>query len=258
MPSEYCPNHPFLCYNRMQKGIPNRILLKGEFASDQEKDSIFKEIKETWLGEWQELLKQCQGLLEKKLAKYYRNQWFWEEDWQQWGNHTWELFWGEGETIKEAMEVFEERKLSRNWTAINWVGESSSLSGADGIACPGIGGVRRKPKEQPWGEEGRKIKQFYRRLAFLLDGEKIENLDRQDKDPEGKFVAANEKLSIPELVKRLVTWSDVTKPLKMHPLENFNELKRTAKDNPHGDREQWTGWFMGDGDKREFDEVKKR
>lgn len=230
----------------VKKGMPNRILLKGNFQEEETRKTKLEEVKQTWFVAWRKLLARSRDFLEEELDSYYANEWFWEEDWQKWGNHAWELFSGEGETIKEAMESLEEGKLSRDWTAINWVGESSSLSGADAIACPGIGGVRRKPKQQPWGEEGKKIKQFYTRLALISDPKSKSGETSEESQPEGKFIDPQEKLSIPELTKRLVTLDAVSSDLSR--IRNFNELVRKVAD--HSEEEgQWTGWFMGDGDK---------
>jgi CRISPR-associated protein Cmr2 len=62
------------------------------------------------------------------------------------------------------------------------------------------------------------------------------------KDTSGKFIAPGERLSIPELVKRLVTLPYLAKKIGMETLDKgFKDIYREAG--------YWTGWFMGDGDK---------
>jgi CRISPR-associated protein Cmr2 len=148
------------------------------------------------------------------------------------------------------MDDLETRKLCRDWSAVNWIGESSSLTGTDGIAFPGLGAGNRNPKTLNYGLEDDKIKEFYTKLARKLDN------CSDDQEPEGKFIAPNEKLSIPELVKRLVTLPEIanliskdkSKDEKLEQLKGFQEIDRKpdpSKNIPG----QWTGWFMGDGDK---------
>ena len=65
------------------------------------------------------------------------------------------------------------------------------------------------------------------------------------------FVDASEQLSIPELVKRLLTYSAVTAKLK-DSTTNGNlpsvEIPDRFRDVSQG-TENWTGWFQGDGDR---------
>ncbi|MDZ8066047.1 MAG: type III-B CRISPR-associated protein Cas10/Cmr2 [Nostoc sp. DedQUE08] len=215
----------------LQKGMPNRILIKGEFSKS--------EVEKTLLSVWKGMLKECRCWIEEKLPDY---KYHWEREWANWGNHAWEIFWGEGDSIQAAMDDLETRKLSRGWTAVNWIGESSSLTGTDGIAFPGLGGEARNPKLITYPSEKGEIENFYTALAALT--EKLEK-----ETPEGKFIAPNEKLSIPELVKRLVTWDKIQEKLDIEALDKgFKEIQRKPQiaENVPG---QWTGWFMGDGDK---------
>ena len=160
-----------------------------------------------------------------------------------WAAHTWEIFWGQGNSIKEAMEDLENRKLSRAWTGINWIGESSSLTGTDAIAWNGLGQGTRNPKNLRDKDEKAAIDDFYDKLSAALESSKNEV-------PEGKVLDLHESLSIPELVKRLVTLSHTSIPhnLGMEPPEKFSELVRKP-DREKNIPGQWTGWFMGDGDK---------
>jgi CRISPR-associated protein Cmr2 len=221
----------------IDKGMPNRILIKGKFSEKQARDAL--------TNAWKLVLRECQTWVERNLPKELLSQdYCWNREWANWGNHAWEVFWGEGETIPKALQDLEIRKLSRAWTAINWVGESSSLTGTDGIAFPGIGAETRNPNTRRWGDEDTHIKAFYRSLACVLEYKSL------DAEPEGKFVATNEKLSIPELVKRLVTRDNIAERLGMTPLEDsFSDIYRRPETITEEDKGRWTGWFMGDGDK---------
>ncbi|MDB9375526.1 Cas10/Cmr2 second palm domain-containing protein [Nodularia sphaerocarpa] len=216
----------------VQKGTPNRILIKGEFSEEQ--------LKQTLSSTWNRLLQECRQWIEAKVPDTYH----WEREWTHWGNHTWEIFWGSGDSILDAMKDLETRKLSRNWTAVNWIGESSSITGTDAIAFPGLGAETRNPNNRKWTDEKAEIKTFYHRLACVL-----ENLPPDGK-PEGKFFALNEKLSIPELVKRLVTLPEIANRLGMENLvESFSEIYRRPEIKHQQGAGRWTGWFMADGDK---------
>ncbi|MBN3947068.1 MAG: CRISPR-associated protein Cmr2 [Nostoc sp. NMS7] len=213
--------------HNLQKGMPNRILIKGVVSKEQAKAIL--------LSAWKDILKVCRCWIEEKISDKYH----WEREWTLWGSHTWEIFQGSGETITEAMEKLETNKLSRAWTAVNWIGESSSLTGTDAIAFPGLGAETRNPKSLTYHSEKKEIEYFYAKLAEITQEE--------SETPEGKFIAPKEKLSIPELVKRLVTWHEIQEKLDIEPLEKgFKEIQRKPTENTPG---QWTGWFMGDGDK---------
>ncbi len=232
----------------IQKGMPNRILIRGDFTEEMAREVL--------LNAWQDILFICRNWVEEKIPNEYQ----WEREWRHLGNHAWEIFWGRGDSIPSAMNDLETRKLSRNWTGINWIGESSSLTGADGIAFPRLGGANRNPKQLTYRSEDEEIKRFYHKLAAITDNltEKTSSGDSETL-PEGKFIDRNEQLSILELVKRLVTWKDVRekigKKLDLNKDVNeayfeslprgFKEIRRKPTETESG---QWTGWFMGDGD----------
>jgi len=257
-----CPNHP--------EGMPNRILIKGKFERN--------DVQNTLLKEWQQILKICREWIEENLG-IPKEQYCWSQtedqqgkqkgEWERWGSYTWEVFWGTGKSVKEAMEDLETRKLKRDWTAINWVGESSSLTGTDAIAWHKLGKEDKQPGRSLNETEQQELKRFYHRLAWILDDpyarhhkarertrnpipsdqgletyfSKIEK-DHSGKEENigGKFIASGERLSIPELVKRLVTLPYLAKKIGMTELdEGFKDINRKAG--------YWTGWFMGDGDK---------
>ncbi len=215
---------------KLQKGMPNRILIKGQFSKSQ--------AEQTLLSAWKGILYECRTWIEDNVSDKYH----WEREWTNWGNHAWEIFWGEGDSIPAAMDDLETRKLSRGWTALNWIGESSSLTGTDGIAFPGLGGKARDPKFITYSLEDEEIKKFYQALAAITE-------EPEEETPEGKFIAPKEKLSITELVKRLVTWHEIRDNLKIEPLDKgFREIQRKPQPTKNIPG-QWTGWFMGDGDK---------
>jgi CRISPR-associated protein Cmr2 len=231
--------------HNLQKGMPNRILIKGYVSKDQANGVLLKN--------WKHILKVCKKWIDTDNLpqdKFPEFKYEWEREWSLWGCHTWEIFQGCGDSITDAMNNLETNKLSRDWNAVNWIGESSSLTGTDGIAFPGMGAKSRNPKTLNYGLEDKEIKDFYTKIARKLDN------CPEDKIPEGKFIAPNEKLSIPELVKRLVTLPEIAnliskdkpKDQQLERLkEGFQEIDRKpepSKDIPG----QWTGWFMGDGD----------
>jgi CRISPR-associated protein Cmr2 len=240
----------------VQKGMPNRILIKGKFERNDVQNILLKE--------WQKILTICRDWIEDNLG-IPKDQYYWSQsedqigkhkgEWERWGSHTWEVFWGYGISIPDAMEDLETRKLKRDWTGINWIGESSSLTGTDAIAWHQLGKESNQPGRSLNETEERELKRFYYRLAWILDDPYSRNHKVRDAIPSdeelkeyfklktsGKFIAPGEKLSIPELVKRLVTLPKLAKDIGMETLdEGFKEINRDAG--------YWTGWFMGDGDK---------
>ncbi|MCG6133964.1 MAG: CRISPR-associated protein Cmr2 [Nostoc sp. LLA-1] len=222
--------------HNLQKGMPNRILIKGDVSKEQAKAIL--------ISAWKDILKVCRHWIEEKIPDKYH----WEREWTLWGSHTWEIFQGSGVSIQAAMDDLETRKLCRDWSGVNWIGESSSLTGTDAIAFPGLGAETRNPKNMNYGLENDQVKEFYQELARKLDN------CPADQEPEGKYIAPNEKLSIPELVKRLITLPEIAnlisqarpnnEPLTKLP-QTFTEIQRKPTENTPG---QCTGWFMGDGD----------
>lgn len=248
------------------QGTPNQVIIRGDYEEEKAK-AAFDEA-------WGVAIETCRQWIEDKVkncAQYY-----WRRDWKAWKNHAWEFFWGQGATIKEAREAVNEAKRSRNWTAVNWVGESSTLSGADAVAWPGLG--NNHPKYSNYQQQKLEIETFYQRLSFQL-GEAFATLaklnadDKQKKEYGAAFVDPDEELSIPELVKRLVTHkaiaAEIVRRLEEQPDSNgsprlkiladeldpksftdLNRLKRKNRDpNEPPEEKYWTGWFQGDGDR---------
>jgi CRISPR-associated protein Cmr2 len=261
-----------------QEGMPNRILVRGELTREI--------VEKVLLTEWQRILRICREWIENNIG-IPKEQYHWSQkedqagkekgEWERWGSYTWEIFMGWGrpdpaqpdkDLIKAAMDDLETRKLKRDWVAVNWVGESSSLSGTDAIAWHRLGEKRDLSKiltteERLKEKEDQEL--FYRRLSWLLDDpkqrkgkardmslEKLRAYEQPKPDGIGRYIAVNERLSIPELVKRLITYDciDANEPddqklgiakLKKHPDDpEFKDIYREAG--------YWTGWFMGDGD----------
>lgn len=220
----------------LTQGTPNQIIIAGDKAFPK------NEAKDAFDRAWQAVVRACRCEIERLLPKYQDN-FCWSRNWEAWENHAWEFFHGAGEpgeTISDVRQKLNEIKRPRDWMGINWVGESSTLSGADAIAWYGMAN-QMHPKMAKASEIEDKILEFYQDLSNEL-GESI--LD------------ATEQLSIPELIKRLITLDRVSrsKDLNLQEKElpsveiplSFVDINR-KKENPEDNR--WTGWFQGDGDK---------
>jgi CRISPR-associated protein Cmr2 len=229
----------------VREGMPNRILIRGEQALNRD------EVKKTLIKEWGQLLDWCRNWVETRVT---RQEYYWSQhpedkgkqkgEWERWQYYTWEVFWGYGHTVEKAMDDLETRKLKRDWIGINWVGESSSLSGTDAIAWHELG----KESERPWEVTDRKygIDEFYLELAQATENKPLSG------NPVGNFLDPNERLSIPELVKRLITLYGKAKNSQNDDelgsdfhFDSLAEMVRFPQPNQPG---HWTGWFMGDGD----------
>lgn len=234
----------------VQEGMPNRILIKGTFI---ERDHV----KNVLLKHWQHLLRVCREWVETYVPAEYH--WAQTEEqvgkekgeWERWGSYAWEVFWGTGDSPQAAMDSLENHKLKRDWTGINWVGESSSLSGTDAIAWNRLGEKHPDPGRSLSDVEKQELERFYLRLAWILDDlRRAKDSFPSDEDLKshfrtqdgGKFITHRERLSVPELVKRLATLPRLAKQTGLTDLdEGFKDIYREAG--------YWTGWFMGDGDK---------
>lgn len=210
------------------QGTPNLILIAGHLPLDRAKAEFDKA--------WSAIAKLCRSAIEQRLKQFdYR---YWKREWSLWESHAWEFFHATGDTPEAARHNLFEKKRSRNWTGINWSGESSTLSGADTIAYPGMNEISN-PKQRNVREIDDKIKQFYQQLSQCW-GESI--------------IDEREQLSVPELIKRLVTVDDITRSLpNIETPGSFQRLNRwkdqTPEDIDRTEAKRWTGWFLGDGDR---------
>jgi CRISPR-associated protein Cmr2 len=211
------------------QGTPNQIIIKGDFDEDKAKEAFNKA--------WQTIVTYCRKYIEAKVPNF---NYTWSRHWKAWENYAWEFFYAKSTLadvqkepnltiITHARRKLNQVKLSRNWTGINWQGESSTLSGADAIAYPGMG-------IEGMTNQNQGIEKFYRELSNAI-GDKI--------------IDATEYLSIPELVKRLITLDPVIENLnetidvKIKTPKKFSDLNRQS-DNSEDNH--WTAWFQGDGD----------
>jgi CRISPR-associated protein Cmr2 len=218
----------------VQEGMPNRILIRGLFERNA--------VEQTLIKAWDKVLITCREWIEEQAFPH--ETFSWEHEWLKWKQYTWEIFWGHGKSPDEAMRDLERRKLKRDWTGVNWTGDSSSLTGTDAIAGLHLGKEDKNPGCALSSIEKESLIQFYRQLAWVLDDpyNRAGAIVPKDQEPEGKYIAANERLSLPELVKRLVTLPKLAKKIGMEDLgEGFKDIYREPG--------YWTGWFMGDGDK---------
>ncbi|MFE4108648.1 Cas10/Cmr2 second palm domain-containing protein [Almyronema epifaneia] len=232
------------------QGMPNQIIIAGQFPQAVAKQAF----EQTWIC----IVQTCRQWIEEQLAQTC----YWQRDWGLWSKHTWEFFWvigNAGETIRQVRQRLNEQKRSRAWIGINWVSESSTLSGTDAIAWPELGCT--SPQKINSRQQQQAIKAFYQALSQKI-GE--------------AFIDPDEELSIPELVKRIITHEAVAKrvvenwqkqnQVELSPSEidnltaiaqelnpktfkDLNRLKnkrRSANEPP--EPQYWTGWFLGDGD----------
>ena len=217
--------------------MPNRILLKGYLDRNIAQNTLRQE--------WQTVLSTCRQWVEKQVPVSSGYHWSQTEEqvdkqsgaWERWGNFAWELFWGVGSTPQASMDDLENRKLKRDWVGINWTGESSSLSGTDAIAWPRLGEYNSKPGQSLNAAQQAELEAFYTQLAAAL-----EKGSADPEQPEGKFLSPNERLSIPELVKRLVTRYDGigNKLDSSFKVKRFSEITRKPTENNPA---HWTGWL---------------
>jgi CRISPR-associated protein Cmr2 len=202
------------------QGTPNQIILRGSYPLMDAKNDFSKR--------WKNICRICREWIEQRLPNY---KYTWKRDWDLWGSYAWEFFWGEGETIGAVRQNIAKRKQERDWVGINWKGESSTLSGADAIAWYGMG-ENIAPNQMDWSEVSRSIKDFYAQLSRTSLGEAFV-------EAEGR-----ERLSIPELIKRMVTYQPIAERLGIERLDipsSFADLNRWEE-------KVWTAWFQGDGD----------
>lgn len=239
------------------QGMPNQIIIEGDFSKDEAKEALDKA--------WKCVMDACQEWIEENITQGWDYN-CWKRIWRLWSTHSWEFFWvqgKDGDSVSKVRELMNEVKRSRDWVGVNWQGESSTLSGTDAIAYPELGKIR-DPRQYNYGEQKAAVSRFYQQLSDKIGD---------------SFIDPNEELSVPELVKRLITYEPIANKLiaklksnfadgvgidkiseqtrdlarDLKP-ESFVELSRgeDEEEENKGRRarsKQWTGWFQGDGDK---------
>ncbi|VEP16583.1 CRISPR-associated protein [Hyella patelloides LEGE 07179] len=219
------------------RGTPNYIIFEGDFPEQEAYEAFYEA--------WGRIVTICRKWLEEKFPE---RKYSWKRHWSNWKNHAWEFFWGQScISISEAQQDLQDRKYQRAWIGINWEGDSSTLSGADAIAFPEM--QQSNPKISNYQSLKGKIKQYYQDLSSRISEAII--------DP-------SEFLSIPELVKRLITLNEIAnridsnQELETKSLAGYirSALENTSIDKLSGFKEinrfetqQWSGWFLGDGDR---------
>jgi CRISPR-associated protein Cmr2 len=234
-PNPNNPSYPVISPASLNiaRGTPNKIIIAGEFPKDLARATFDKA--------WSDIVNTSQQWLDNWIEAELHIQPLWDREWSLWRQHAWEFFWATGETIQGAIAALNASKQSRNWVGVNWVGESSTLSGADAAAYPGMS--LNNPKTTRQSNEDATIKTFYQQLSEKL--------------PKA-IIDARESLSIPELIKRLITVNDIPSVLTQPETpRSFKQVNRWQEDNVKEAKRKedeskepgrWTGWFKGDGD----------
>ena len=218
------------------RGTPNVIYLNG-YIDEQSLRKAFNRA-------WKALVNTCREYIEQEYRVYLGEsnnlQMSWKREWDLSINYGWELFVVCGEEDQSFDDVrarMNDRKQSRDWIGINWRGESSSITGADAIAYPNMAEYNPQKDANPDLE----IKQFY---TFLSQHFIESSIDSE------------ERLSIPELVKRLITYAPVqqffdAKFNQPHQHPYFAQIERLKifEEVNRWEDSRWTGWFQGDGDR---------
>jgi CRISPR-associated protein Cmr2 len=224
------------------QGMPNQIIIEGNFS---------KEDAEAALNiAWKCITEICREWIELQVTGEWRYE-PWKRIWRLWTKYSWEFFWVQTpkkesdaasttniktDTISYVRELLNEKKRSRAWTAINWQGESSTLSGTDAIAYPGLGEIH-KPDEYNYQKERTAIKKFNAKLSQKLGESFIDatpglNVSKDNKVERSQeygesFIDPDEELSVLELIKRLITHKVIVKEivelLKKRLKERFGE-----------------------------------
>jgi CRISPR-associated protein Cmr2 len=287
------------------QGMPNQIILKGNPDQTEANQSIEQYFQNSFTTAWQAILDTCRAWIEAEVKQSDGWQYTWKREWSLWGKYTWEFFIVQSapnESITQVRQRLNDRKRSRSWTGINWQGESSTLSGGDAIARPGMC-LNFNPKQGSQQQQNilayfhnltvqlrqqgilaatetiqtdtDEAKAFYKCLSLKLGkafAEKVQlNVSPTKWQEYGEaFIDPREELSIPELIKRLITHIAIATDLSQHlkeetrvgfekliaeikqdlSPESFTDLNRLPQKTASKPEQKvyWTGWFMGDGD----------
>lgn len=201
------------------RGTPNLLVIRGAYKKGHGRDAL--------QAAWGRVLESTRQWIEAKLPQF---DYQWEPVWKQWHTHAWEYFHAQGSSITNARQQLALSKQERAWNGINWTGESSTLGGHDAIVRPSLGRVI-DPRKVSNAEEKAEATDFITALQAL--------------PPLGEpFAGKGEQPSLPELVKRLVTYPVVArtafvdeKLVNVLP-ERFDAIANSSA----------VAWFMADGD----------
>ncbi|MDJ1182086.1 Cas10/Cmr2 second palm domain-containing protein [Roseofilum casamattae] len=188
---------------------------------------------------WKVILEICRYWIEDNIVAEYH----WKQAWKLWEKHAFNVIHIQGETISRLYEKLANAKHSYNWTGINWQGESSSLSGINAIAWPGMD-IYNHPnkynyqKEYNGTQDTQPINDFYQELNYRIGNNIIPEV---------------EDLNILELVQWLATHEPIFQELERKL--NISPWVKTLKTNLDCNRDYrntWMGWFKGNGDPKFF------
>jgi len=223
------------------RGVPNVLVIRGDYRERDARAAL--------LACWTHVLQACRNWLERTLQDSGIAPVNWEAGWgSSWkacAQHSWELFHGQGATIKVARQALAVHKLQRDWSVPNWTGESSTLSSAAAVVRPTMGLVQ-DPRHVDPGAAQDEARAFLKALRGELGD---------------AFAGEHEEISLTELVKRLVTYPKIIKAVfspantsdadftsdadlveELMP-ERFWKLSGTDDERPES-----IIWFMADGD----------
>jgi CRISPR-associated protein Cmr2 len=235
----------------ISRGVPNTLVIAGAYSKAQAREALQQA--------WKQVLSACRTWLEKRInpASFSPPPTGWSGNWEQgWGaswkalaSHSWEVFHGQGPTISAARQALRISKQARDWSLPNWTGESSSLSSFDAMVRPTMGMVIDP-----------------RRLDHDAARQEARDLLQQLRDNLGDaFAGEKEEISLPELVKRLITYKPILQqafrlagaaPDVEELLQKEFPLLSTRASDPatpdpdlQKERPESIIWFMADGDR---------
>lgn len=201
------------------RGTPNLLVIRGAYKLGHGRDAL--------QAGWGNVLEATRQWIESGLPQFTYH---WQPVWKQWHTHAWEYFHAQGATITQARQQLALAKQERAWSGINWTGESSTLAGTDAIARPSMGQVvdPRQVSDRAAKAEADVFIGALQALPELGDA----------------FAGKGEQPSVPELVKRLVTYPAVARTaladerLRNVIPERFDVIAESTS----------VAWFMADGD----------
>jgi len=208
------------------QGTPNQIVIKGDFSKNDAREALGQS--------WHGICNTIKQYIESKLPNF-KDQFHWQRNWNDIKSHTWEFFWEQSQvSIQDVRKRLSESKRERDWIGINWQGESSTLSGLDAVAWYGMAD-KTHPINHPLAMQTELIGEFYQQLSDQI---------------KGGILDTTEQLSIPELIKRLITLPDIANQLNALRPEELPSIEypKTFVDLNRKEQSLYTGWFQGDGD----------